>query len=288
VPTKASDAPPASVSPLAEMDAKGYPIPPNWKGNSAAGGSKEQWAALSPGDQRSHWWMLMSGGSMSDQSTEQDLKDFIDNGGRHPAQAEYDKHGAIGGMMPRTTKAPDRSNWSTDDHIQRLKATVMSELERNPELIKQVEALINKRGALPLPHRFSVKGSKRRVADVLAHKAESVERHFGTSSETNLVLGAYGAALLQLSMLKPEPDQRLHLFLVVSQDHMQTLFKMEDVKLPAGMDSVEQWEKSEEVTLSVQTDGGIGNLALKHGIKLNVPEADRHGVPYSGGPTQRE
>jgi hypothetical protein len=70
-----------AVSPE-EWATKGYPVPPTWERHPSV------WNMMSPEDQRLHWWMLLSGGSMSDTSTEEDLRAFILNGGRHPANTE--------------------------------------------------------------------------------------------------------------------------------------------------------------------------------------------------------
>jgi hypothetical protein len=59
---------------------KGYPVPPEFKE------SEEEWHAKPIPDQRGFWWFKMSGGSMSDMSTEKDLRDFILNGGTHGSE----------------------------------------------------------------------------------------------------------------------------------------------------------------------------------------------------------
>lgn len=61
-----------------EWSTKGYPMPPDFK-------YPADWQKMEPKDQRGHWWFLMSGGSMSDMSTEEDLRQFILNGGKHKA-----------------------------------------------------------------------------------------------------------------------------------------------------------------------------------------------------------
>ena len=61
---------------MADWNFMGYPMPPGFK-------YPVDWPKIRPEDQRLHWWMLMSGGSMSDMSTEEDLRKFILNGGKH-------------------------------------------------------------------------------------------------------------------------------------------------------------------------------------------------------------
>lgn len=70
-----------AVSPE-EWTTKGYPVPPTWERHPSV------WTMMNPEDQRLHWWMLMTGGNMDSMTTNEDLRAFILNGGRHPTNVE--------------------------------------------------------------------------------------------------------------------------------------------------------------------------------------------------------
>lgn len=50
----------------------GYPLPPN-----AGPKERERWSNMGVDQQRRVWWLLMTGGNMSDMSTEAELQAFI-------------------------------------------------------------------------------------------------------------------------------------------------------------------------------------------------------------------
>lgn len=65
-----------------QWDTKGYPMPPGFA-------YPAEWPKMEPKEQKRHWWFLKSGGSMSDMSTEEDLQQFILNGGTHRKPVGY-------------------------------------------------------------------------------------------------------------------------------------------------------------------------------------------------------
>jgi hypothetical protein len=220
---------------------KGYPMPPKWKGNGPSGASKEEWAKTDPKDQRLYWWMLMSGGNMSDMSTEEDLQEFILNGGKHTK-------GPTGASLNDWLAGQEKEKGDPkSDTIQ-----IPKHIYDRPGFKVKLDKLLKEENSegLRLPHTFIVGGSVDTINNTLVDRRNSIAEHFPNDPLCDMICTTYSLALHQLLKQTPEPTHRLECLLTVTANNVLIDWRTKQTNLPRGITSVAELERFERAQMA--------------------------------------
>jgi hypothetical protein len=103
---------------------------------------------------------------------------------------------------------------------------------------------------LKFPHTLIVGGSIGLVGDTLLTQRQSIAENFAGDPLCDLITGAYTLALSQLKLQTPEPLHRLECLLTVTAATMMIDWRTRHINLPAGFDSLADFEQTQAAKLS--------------------------------------